>query len=383
MKQVHAYIVGGLIILGSFSLTINLIVANFSALPIAHAGSEQPPSPRQREKCQSSSLPGRFKKVITSTNNASGINLEMIDLMDDVLRRNSCQRADIFSVLQKIDAVTGGMRSAVYNCNAVEFDALEKEYITAKMELYYVRHFIQPNKNEVIPNHKIESEMKEQFKGKLSEEAIEKALHDFSLLYSNLDRYRKCENVTWKAMVKKIKKLKNTWKDIKQTYKDLEQDYEESYRRDADKKNPNKDNTKEGKKGFLEKHLGIRLKAEDVQLYDVYSEKGRKKFLEKLGKKADEFAQTIDDVFELADEAEKRYEDAKKVAESGANIQVRYFESSGINAETFLCNVHSLNETLKRMNEKTQEFDKCARLPLEKQCQGTPVKNKELPEEEF
>lgn len=371
-------------------LTLSVSLTSVSKL----ARAEEEPSPRERDKCQSLELVSRFGKVLRATNSATGFNGEMLEpaaqawqiIIFDFTRRNDCLRGDIFHAMEKIEATAAGMRSAMYNCNVAQFDGYYQEYLKNKMEVFYLRNFAVPDKSrfELVGPEQIKSKMMAEFKKIAPEQRILENLAEFQRYYSNTKKYEKCESVTWKAIKKKFQRILNTFKDVKQAANEQVQDYMETYFPDAGKKDINKDATKEGQEGFFEKHFGLRLKAEEIVLYDVFSEKEREKFLEKLGLEGKEFVQGFKDVLDLNNEAKESYEEAKQVAKKATSIQVNYFESSVTSAETMLCNIHSLNEALKAMNDKVLKIDEdCARLPLDKQCQNKPVPEKPLPEEDF
>jgi len=191
-----------------------------------------------------------FPQFIETVIAAEGFYENFLGYFVDLVSRSACQLSEILTLDAKLDAITKQIQKAYFDCKGKEIPALEKKYIQAKAEIYYVRHIVnmsivnKPKKlkeilgteedltvKDIENNPEVDAEMFLNIKNDMAE-IYEPQLsegEDFNEMFEEIEakfQTRKYEYLlcgewqVWQQVSDKWKEFKDNWGGTKDAIKD-------------------------------------------------------------------------------------------------------------------------------------------------------------------
>ncbi len=327
-----------------------------------------------------------FEDFVNGFMFAQGFSDEVIEPWRDALISNQCQANDLFSLIDKENAIQKQIRKAFLSCNTKDLDKLQKAYKKAVVETYYVRHVISrkatfnlpfgliSTKPDITntPRDKLYSDMYERFVTKRT--YFEK--DEFSNFFSSLEvkykdrveTYKACPNSSWKDVVLK-------WEEFKENMKGgfgVNKAFEQSKKRanhvaeeavDMYKSFTTKEGFKAWVSGIVEANLNNLPLEEGFQaVLDRLMSEVTYKFDLTTGISHSKFLEASSDVDTL-------YKDNVSKAEMASRFHAIYVNND-VSIQSFLDELDKLDKTINDTYPLIDGVKDCAAAMNKRQCPG-------------
>jgi len=309
-------------------LLVGMLLAGSLSVPVA---------PIAQAQSKTSTCVKQFGSFVTSLLSTGSAN----EYWKDLLKRNQCQQADIFSLQDQVDARMKKLREEYYDsCSSDEIPKLQTEIREKKIEIDFVR-FIVPVLEDTMTQTDIDAFFKNEFEGvKINlKQTLKKTYVDqkkwvteerFNALFDGwvtryehrFETYLSCDDSGWAEVADKWTEFEDQLAEVLEFFKGTDEDADEQAAL-AEKERLEKEKeanlkTGGGKNappswimGFLEKHIALKVNG-------LEPEKGLQQILEEAEKKGE--IVSAQDATSILNQEKENY----ALALEGADLMARY-----------------------------------------------------------